>query len=155
MLFLSAAEEKGIEELKEILEGKTTILAGPSGVGKSSTLNRVSREKQMETGNVSEKIKRGKHTTRHSELIWLGENTFLMDTPGFSSLYLEEMEKEELRFYFPEFSPYENRCRFNGCCHVHEPDCSVKQAVENGEISRLRYDDYCFFYEELAQAKRW
>ena len=155
LLFLSAAEEKGIEELKEILEGKTTILAGPSGVGKSSTLNRVSREKQMETGNVSEKIKRGKHTTRHSELIWLGENTFLMDTPGFSSLYLEEMEKEELRFYFPEFSPYENRCRFNGCCHVHEPDCSVKQAVENGEISRLRYDDYCFFYEELAQAKRW
>ena len=155
LLFLSAAEEKGIEELKEILEGKTTILAGPSGVGKSSTLNRVSREKQMETGNVSEKIKRGKHTTRHSELIWLGENTFLMDTPGFSSLYLEEMEKEELRFYFPEFSPYENRCRFNGCCHVHEPDCSVKQAVENGEISRLRYDDYCFFYEELAQTKRW
>lgn len=155
VLFLSAKEGEGIDTLGELLTGKTTVMAGPSGVGKSSTLNSIAGEEQMETGTVSEKIKRGKHTTRHSELIHLGEETYLMDTPGFSSLYLEEMEKEDLRFYFPEFTPYENRCRFHGCCHVHEPDCAVKQAVEEGIISRLRYEDYCMFYEELAQAKKW
>ena len=130
-------------------------MVGPSGVGKSSTLNCVSTHKQMETGTVSEKIKRGKHTTRHSELIYLGADTFLMDTPGFSSLYLEEMDKEELKYYFPEFSPYENQCRFNGCAHIHEPGCKVKEALEQGEISRMRYEDYCLFYEELAQHKKW
>lgn len=155
LVFLSSVKEEGMERLKQILFGKTTILAGPSGVGKSSTVNKISKKKQMETGNVSEKIKRGKHTTRHSELIYLGEDSFLMDTPGFSSLYLNEMDPEELRFYFPEFIPYENRCRFNGCCHLHEPGCRVKQAVEEGEISRLRYEDYRMFYEELAQAKKW
>ena len=78
-----------------------------------------------------------------------------MDTPGFSSLYLEEMDKEELKYYFPEFSPYENQCRFNGCAHIHEPGCKVKEALEQGEISRMRYEDYCLFYEELAQHKKW
>ena len=155
VLFISAAKKQGIRELEKILQGKTTVMAGPSGVGKSSTLNCVSTEKQMETGTVSEKIKRGRHTTRHSELIYLGPNTFLMDTPGFSSLYLEEMDKEELRYYFPEFAPYENQCRFNGCSHIHEPDCRVKEALEQGEISRLRYEDYCLLYEELAQQKKW
>ena len=119
-------------------------MAGPSGVGKSSTLNTISPKTQMETGAVSEKIKRGRHTTRHSELIYLGEETFLMDTPGFSSLYLEDIDKEELRFYFPEFADYENQCRFNGCSHIHEPGCAVKQALEEGAISRMRYDDYCY-----------
>lgn len=155
VFFVSAAREEGIQEIRELLKGKTTVMAGPSGVGKSSTLNCVSPHKQMETGSVSEKIKRGKHTTRHSELIYLGEETFLMDTPGFSSLYLEEMEKEKLKYYFPEFAPYENRCRFNGCCHIHEPDCRVKEALEEGKISRLRYEDYCLFYEELSQQKKW
>ena len=107
----------------------------------------------METGAVSEKIKRGKHTTRHSELIHIGEDTYLMDTPGFSSLFLENIEKEDLKYYFPEFEPYENTCRFNGCCHIHEPGCEVKKALEEGKISKLRYDDYCMFYEELAQQK--
>ena len=155
VFFVSAAQKEGIQELRELLKGKTTVMAGPSGVGKSSTLNCVSTHKQMETGNVSEKIKRGKHTTRHSELIYLGPDTYLMDTPGFSSLYLEEMDKDELRHYFPEFAPYENQCRFHGCCHIHEPDCRVKDALEQGEISRLRYEDYCMFYEELAQQKKW
>lgn len=155
LYFLSAARKEGVEQLEELLKGKTTVMAGPSGVGKSSTLNCVSAYKQMETGTVSEKIKRGKHTTRHSELIYLGADTFLMDTPGFSSLYLEEMEKEELKYYFPEFAPYENQCRFHGCSHIHEPGCKVKEALEEGGISRLRYDDYCLFYEELAQQKKW
>lgn len=153
--FLSAVNGQGVRETEELLEGKTTVLAGPSGVGKSSTLNCLSLDKQMETGLISEKIRRGRHTTRHSELIWLGDDTYLMDTPGFSSLYLPEMEKEDLRFYFPEFAPYENTCRFNGCCHIHEPECKVKEALEAGLISRLRYDDYVLFFEEIAQMKKW
>lgn len=155
VLFSSAREGEGIPEIRELLRGKTTVMAGPSGVGKSSTLNTISPKTQMETGAVSEKIKRGRHTTRHSELIYLGEETFLMDTPGFSSLYLEDIDKEELRFYFPEFADYENQCRFNGCSHIHEPGCAVKQALEEGAISRMRYDDYCYLYEELASAKKW
>lgn len=155
VLFSSAREGEGIPEIRELLRGKTTVMAGPSGVGKSSTLNTISPKTQMETGAVSEKIKRGRHTTRHSELIYLGEETFLMDTPGFSSLYLEDIDKEELRFYFPEFADYENQCRFNGCSHIHEPGCAVKQALEEGAISRMRYDDYCYLYEELANVKKW
>lgn len=155
VLFSSAQEGEGIPEIKSLLKGKTTVMAGPSGVGKSSTLNSISEEKQMETGAVSEKIKRGRHTTRHSELIYLGEDTYLMDTPGFSSLYLTDIDKEELRFYFPEFAEYENQCRFNGCSHIHEPGCAVKEALEEGKISRLRYEDYCYLYEELANARKW
>ena len=155
VIFSSAEEGEGIPEIEELLRGKTTVMAGPSGVGKSSTLNCISRERQMETGSVSEKIKRGRHTTRHSELIYLGEQTFLMDTPGFSSLYLDHIEKEELRFYFPEFDEYENQCRFNGCSHIHEPGCAVKEALEEGKISRMRYEDYCYLYEELAGARKW
>lgn len=155
VLFSSAQEGEGIPEIKSLLKGKTTVMAGPSGVGKSSTLNSISEEKQMETGAVSEKIKRGRHTTRHSELIHLGEDTYLMDTPGFSSLYLADIDKEELRFYFPEFAEYENQCRFNGCSHIHEPGCAVKEALEEGKISRLRYEDYCYLYEELANARKW
>lgn len=153
--FLSALHEEGIDTLKGLLAGKTTVLAGPSGVGKSSTLNGLSSEKQMETGVISEKIRRGKHTTRHSELIYLGEDTYMMDTPGFSSLYLENIEKEDLKYYFPEFEPYENTCRFNGCSHIHEPDCKVKKALEEGAIHPARYEDYCLFYEEMAQVKKW
>lgn len=155
LLFLSATEGVGVEELKKLLKGKTTVLAGPSGVGKSSSLNSLSETRQMETGSVSEKIKRGRHTTRHSELIYLGDHTYLMDTPGFSSLYLDFLEKDELKYCFPEFAPYEGDCRFNGCSHIHEPECKVKQALREGKISRRRYDDYCQLYEELNQQKKW
>ncbi len=155
LLFLSAQTGEGTQELKELLDQRTTVLAGPSGVGKSSILNRISGETQMLTGDISRKIKRGRHTTRHSELIHLWKNTYLMDTPGFSSLYLDRMDKEDLRFSFSEFAPYENRCRFKGCCHIHESDCLVKEAVDEGMISRLRYEDYCRFYEELEQMKKW
>ncbi len=140
--------------IDQLLKGKTTVLAGPSGVGKSSLLNRVSGARKMETGSVSEKIKRGKHTTRHSELIYIGDDSYLLDTPGFSSLELFDMEKEDLKNYFPEFSSC-SPCRFLDCQHISEPDCSVKQAVEAGEISTMRYEDYCLFFEELKARRKW
>ena len=155
LIFVSAKEEKNMETLRRMLEGKTTAIAGPSGVGKSSIINFLNPKANMETGSISRKIERGKHTTRHSELIYIGEDTYLMDTPGFSSLFLENIEKEDLKYYFPEFTPYENTCKFNGCCHIHEPGCEVKKALEEGKISKMRYDDYCMFYEELAQQKKW
>lgn len=109
----------------------------------------------METGEISRKIDRGRHTTRHSELFTLGGGTYLMDTPGFSSLYLEGMEKEELREYFPEFTEYEPFCRFQGCMHIHEPDCGVKEALEAGKISRRRYESYTELYEDLKEKRRY
>ena len=151
----STYREEGLEQLKESLWNRTTVLAGPSGVGKSSVINAVFPEAGMETGQISEKIKRGKHTTRHSELFSLGGNTYLMDTPGFTSLGLPDLEKENLREYYDEFEPYQEQCRFPGCVHVNEPDCAVKKAVEQGEISRLRYDHYKQFFEELSQRRRY
>ena len=152
---VSAAEQENIGELRALLEGKTTTVAGPSGVGKSSLINSLKPDKYMETGAISEKIDRGKHTTRHSELIRLGEDTYIMDTPGFTSLGLFALEKEELRYYYPEFDPYEGKCRFQGCVHLHEPDCAVKQALEQENISRIRYDNYCLLYEELKGQKKY
>ena len=108
----------------------------------------------METGEISKKLKRGRHTTRHSQVIPVGEDTFLMDTPGFSSLYITGMEEHELKDYFPEFRKYEGKCRFQGCVHVHEPECAVKQAVESGKIHRQRYENYVSFYEELKEQEK-
>lgn len=155
VLFISVQEETGVEQIKEVLRGKTTVLAGPSGVGKSSLINQLKPEAQMETGSISEKIERGKHTTRHSELFYLEENTYIMDTPGFSSLYLEDMEKEELGEYFYEFTPYEELCRFGGCAHIGEPDCGVKDALKTGKISQVRYDNYVLLYQELKDRKKY
>ena len=154
VLFTSAKEGMGMEEMRELLEQKTTVLAGPSGVGKSTTINLLIPEANMETGQISEKIERGKHTTRHSELFRLKENTYIMDTPGFTSLYVTDLEKEQLHFYFPEFSLYEGTCRFQGCVHVHEPDCTVQKAVVEGKIPQSRYDNYLLFYEELKEKKK-
>jgi len=155
VLFVSALQEEGIEPLFEILKKKTTTVAGPSGVGKSSLINRLQSNTVMETGSISEKIDRGKHTTRHSELIAIGENTYIMDTPGFSSLGLFDMEKEELVQYYPEFAPFEVNCRFGGCAHINEPVCGVKDAVSEGLISKVRYENYTLLYEELKNKKKW
>lgn len=154
VIFTSAKEGIGMDEMRGLLERKTTVLAGPSGVGKSTTINLLIPDANMETGQISEKIERGKHTTRHSQLFRLKEDTYLMDTPGFTSLYVTDLEKEELHFYFPEFSAYEGTCRFQGCVHVHEPDCMVQKAVEDGIISRSRYENYLMFYEELKEKKK-
>lgn len=155
VILSSAKCEEGMDEIKELLRGKTTVVAGPSGVGKSSLTNLMQEDVQMETGEISKKLKRGRHTTRHSQVISVGENTYLMDTPGFSSLYLTDMEEQELKDYFPEFGKYEGNCRFLGCRHIHEPGCAVKEAVENQEISKLRYEDYLSLHEELKEKRRY
>lgn len=155
VILSSAKEGEGIEEIRNVLKGKMTVVAGPSGVGKSSLTNLLQSQVKMETGEISRKLKRGRHTTRHSQVIPAGENTYLMDTPGFSSLYLTDMEQSELKDYFPEFRKLEDGCRFQGCVHIHEPDCRVKQALEQGEISRLRYENYLSLYEELKEKRRY
>lgn len=153
--FISAIKNERMEELKCLLEGKTTTVAGPSGVGKSTIINCLKPEANMETGSISRKIERGRHTTRHSEIIALGNETYIVDTPGFTSLDISEIEKEELASYYPEFIEYEPQCRFRGCAHINEPDCKVKEALENGNISRMRYENYCMLYEELRSVRRY
>ena len=130
------------------------MVAGPSGVGKSSITNLLQESVSMQTGEISKKLKRGKHTTRHAQLIEIGRETYLMDTPGFSSLFLEGIEKEELASCFSEFQEYENQCRFQGCAHIHEPDCRVKEAVQQGDIHLQRYENYVAFYDEIKNKKR-
>ena len=155
ILVFSAKEGKGTEELEALLKGKTTTVAGPSGVGKSTLINSLQKSVVMETGAVSEKIKRGKHTTRHTELIAIDNDTYILDTPGFSSLGLFDLEKEDLAGFYPEFVPFEKYCRFGGCSHISEPDCGVKEALQESKISPVRYENYCLLYEELKQKKRY
>ena len=155
VLFISVAKQEGIDQVERLLKGKTTTVAGPSGVGKSSLINCLYPDAEMETGQISEKIDRGKHTTRHSQLFALGEDTFILDTPGFSSLDLFDVEKEQLKDYYPEFAAYEEQCRFRGCVHVSEPDCGVKKALAEGKISQVRYENYTLLYEELRAKKKY
>lgn len=155
VLFISVAEKEGIENVKECLYGKTTTVAGPSGVGKSSLINFIQPDIQMETGQISEKIQRGRHTTRHSELIALDDGSYILDTPGFSSLAVFDLEKEDIKWYYKEFSPLQEKCRFLGCNHIHEPDCAIKQAVEQGTISRIRYENYKLLFTECSNRKKY
>ena len=155
IVFTSALEQENIEEIRRLLLKKTTAIAGPSGVGKSSLINLLQNQVQMETGTISRKIERGKHTTRHSELIAVDADSYIMDTPGFSSLYVNDFEKEELKYYFREFASYEGQCRFQGCDHVHEPGCAVKEALEEGKIHPIQYKNYLEMYTELKEKKRY
>lgn len=150
VVFTSAKEANGLNAFMELLKNKTTVVAGQSGVGKSSLINLVQQDINMETGETSKKLGRGRHTTRHSQLISIDENTFICDTPGFSSLDVDfvNIKAEDLKQCFPEFHEYEGKCRFLGCSHTHEPGCAVKEALEEGRISRLRYQNYTGMYEE-------
>ena len=153
-LTVSALYGEGIEELKSLLAGKTTVAAGPSGVGKSSIVNCLQTETVMQTGEISARIERGKHTTRHTELICMGEASFILDTPGFSSLDLFRLSKEQLSGYYPEFAEHGKSCRFGDCAHLEEPGCGVKRAVESGAVSRLRYGNYRLLYGELERQEK-
>jgi ribosome biogenesis GTPase len=154
VLLISAREETGADQLRARLLGKVTVMAGPSGVGKSSITNLLQGTDVMETGEISRKLRRGKNTTRHSELIPIDDTTVVCDTPGFTSLYTPDMKKEDLRFYYPEFSEYEGKCRFSGCVHISEPGCAVKAALEAGAIFRERYDSYTKLYRELEEQEK-
>ena len=155
ILFTSVKTGENIDNLKALLADKTTTVAGPSGVGKSSLINELQTGVRMQTGAISDKIGRGKHTTRHSEIISIGQDTYIMDTPGFSSMDLPGFEKEDLWTCYPEFVPYEPECRFIGCSHIGEPDCGVKNALAEGKISRVRYDNYVILYEEMKNIRKY
>ena len=154
----SAQTGAGIGELRRALQGKLTAFTGNSGVGKSSILNRLCPELKLPTGEVSEKLGRGRHTTRHVELFSLDHETFVMDTPGFSSFDTDQMDvilKENLQYAFPDFGPWLGRCQFHDCSHRREPGCAVRQAAEKREIEQSRYDSYLRLYEKAAQYKEW
>ena len=160
VLFTSAKEQDGVEKIRQILKGKTSTVAGPSGVGKSSLINLLAPQAEMETGAISEKIERGRHTTRHAQVIPVpmedgSEDTYIIDTPGFSSLSVEFYEKETLGTLCPEFQQYEPYCRFRGCSHISEPDCGVKEALAEGKISKIRYDDYVEIYQEVQNRRKY
>jgi ribosome biogenesis GTPase len=153
LISLNADKGAGIELVKEKLKDNITVLCGPSGVGKSTILNAIAGRNLMETGDISQKLGRGKHTTRHSELIEVSEG-FVVDTPGFSSLDIDFIKREDLQYSFPEFGDFIGSCRFKGCMHHKEPDCAVKEAVEQGRINHFRYEFYIKMLEEISNSRR-
>jgi ribosome biogenesis GTPase len=154
----SAENGNGVEDLRSLIRGKLTAFTGNSGVGKSSILNRLCPELELPTGEVSEKLGRGRHTTRHVQLYSLGDDTYVADTPGFSSFDTDQMDvilKENLQYAFPDFGKYIGSCRFDDCSHRKEPGCAVREALENGSIEKSRYDSYLKLYEKASQIKLW
>ncbi len=155
VLTVSAETQENVDKLKELLTDKTTALAGNSGVGKSSLLNAIGESFNLVTGTVSDKIQRGRHTTRHTELFPLSFGGFVFDTPGFGSYEIENITYRDLASLFPEIKAHEGNCRFSGCSHIKEPDCSVKEALTEGKIAQSRYESYTLLYEELKKIKEW
>lgn len=154
VLYINAKEGIGIEGLKERIQGNTTVLCGPSGAGKSTLINKLADKEHMETGSVSVKLGRGKHTTRHSELIEI-EDGYIVDTPGFSTLEIKDlMEKNDLKYCFPEFTEYNDKCKYRGCLHYKEPKCALKEAVEEGLVNKYRYDFYVKSLEEIMKEEK-
>ncbi len=153
ILTASAKDGEGIDELKALVHGKTTTVAGPSGVGKSSIVNCLQSATTMEIGEISRKLERGKHTTRHSEIIPIAADTYIVDTPGFTSYDVTGLACEDLANYYPEFYPYTD-CRFQPCSHTHEPDCTVKIALRRGLINGERYENYVSLYTELKEKNK-
>ncbi len=154
VIFSSTKEKSGLDEIKAVLEGKLTTVAGPSGVGKSSIINMLQSEVTMETDGMMKKMDSGKQTTRHSQLIRVSENSFIMDTPGFGSIDLPGIEEGELDELFPEMREEKYDCKFAGCAHLKEPDCAVKEKLAAGKIAESRYENYQAFYEELKGARK-
>lgn len=154
VFFINAKKGIGIDLIKEKLKDEETVVCGPSGAGKSTLINNLINRDHMETGVVSEKIGRGKHTTRHSELIEI-ENGYLVDSPGFSNIDISFMEKESLKYCFPEFEEYNHNCKFRGCLHNKEPKCAVKEALEEGKINKYRYEFYIRILEELIEGEKY
>ncbi len=158
VILASAETGEGVEELRALLAGKLTAFTGNTGVGKSSMLNRLCPSLELATGQVSEKLGRGRHTTRHVELYPIGENTYVADTPGFASFDTEQMDvllKENLQYAFPDFAPCLGNCQFHDCTHRAEPGCAVRQAVEAGSLEKTRYESYLRLYEKSSQIKPW
>lgn len=154
----SAMTGEGVETLREAIAGKTAAFTGNSGVGKSSILNRLDPSLSLKVGEVSEKLGRGRHTTRHVELYRIGEGTYIADTPGFSSFDTERMDlilKENLQYAFPDFAPYLGHCQFHDCAHLKEPGCAVRDAVAGGQISESRYESYARLYERAKEIPTW
>lgn len=154
VLLISTKKELGIEELRKVLAGKISVFAGPSGVGKSSIMNMLEPDLNRKTGVISLKSARGKHTTRHTELLPLSEGAIVADTPGFSQVFLPEMKREELSDYYQDFFPYRPECKFNSCLHHHEPKCGVKEAVKTGLIDLERYERYIILLGEVIAKER-
>ena len=158
VLCTSAETGEGMAQLRDLLKGKLMAFTGNTGVGKSSVLNALCPELQLPTGEVSEKLGRGRHTTRHVELYTIGDDTFVADTPGFASFDTEQMDvilKENLQYAFPDFGPYIGKCQFHDCSHRKEPGCAVLQALADGEIEKTRHDSYLRLYEKSSQIKAW
>ena len=155
MCLISAVEGYGLDELLNKLHGHVSALAGPSGVGKSTLMNRLVDDANMETGEISKKIQRGRHTTRHSECFQIDGDSVLIDTPGFASVYVDMVEAEAMEMHFHEFLPYIDNCRYMGCAHIKEKDCGVKDAWKAGKIADSRYENYCLLYEERKNARRY